>query len=418
MQNKTLNLFLFVFLSASALLNVIAFWSAKNESLLGYADFSSFYAGAKMVREGLGTSLYNFDSQKEFQQNLFPNAPSRPSPLPFIHPAYETLFFIPVTYLSYPKAYILWTLINVSILLILSFLFLNHFHRLRANFRLVSILCFFSFFPILIAVLQGQDSILLLLLVTLAFINLKANRDHRAGLFLALALFKFQIILPLMLVFFVKRRWKAIFSFAAVSVILILLSLQITGWRGLTEYPGLLFEQNQAAASELSQLRHVTFPSTMPNLRGFLYTIFANTTAESLVIVGVIFCSLIVVVVLISIWNRYCEPEEETFNLKFSLSVIAGLLISYHLQVHDLSLLLLPILVALNHLATIPSYQVLPNWGFAMLLLLTVPDTLYLVTLSYSSFSVLAPVIIIFGLVIYAEVAFLERRRPCLASTP
>jgi len=98
-----------------------------------------------MVREGLGTSLYNLDSQKEFQQNLFPNAPSRPSPLHFIQPAYETLFFIPVTCLSYPKAYILWTLVNVSILALLSFLFLNHFRGLQAHFRLVSILCFFLF---------------------------------------------------------------------------------------------------------------------------------------------------------------------------------------------------------------------------------------------------------------------------------
>ena len=418
MQNKTLNLLLFVFLSATAFLNVIAFWSAKHESLVGYADFSSFYAGAKMVREGLGTSLYNFDSQKEFQQNLFPIAPSRPSPLPFIHPAYETLFFIPVTYLSYPKAYILWTLINVSILAILSFLFLNHFHGLQAHFRFVSILCFFSFFPILIAVLQGQDSILLLLFVTLAFINLKANRDYRAGLFLALALFKFQIVLPLMLVFLAKRRWKAIFCFAAASVILILLSLQITGWRGLTEYPGLLFEQNQGAASELGQLRRVTFPSTMPNLRGLLYTIFANTIEERFLIVGVILCSLIVALALISIWKRYGEASEETFNLKFSLSLMAGLLISYHLQIHDLSLLLLPILSVLNHLATVSRYRVRPNWGFAIMVLLIAPDTLYLVTLAYGTFSLLAPVIIVFGLLIYAEVAFLEKRSPRLASTP
>lgn len=251
--------------------------------------------------------------------------------------------------------------------------------------------------------------------MTLAFINLKANRDYRAGLFLALALFKFQIVLPLMLVFLVKRRWKAIFCFAAASVILILRSLQITGWGGLTEYPGLLLEQNQEAASELGQLQRVTFPSTMPNLRGLLYTIFANTMQDGFVIAGVILCSLIVVLALISMWKRYGETEEETLNLKFSLSLMAGLLISYHLQIHDLSLLLLPILSVLNHLATVPGYRVLPNWGFAIPLLLIAPDTLYLVTLAYGTFSLLAPVIMIFGLIIYAEVAFLETRRPCPA---
>jgi hypothetical protein len=418
MQNKTLNLLLFVLLSASAFLNAIAFWTAKQESLAGYADFSSFYAGAMMVREGVGTSLYNFDRQKEFQQRLFPNVPSRPSPLPFIHPAYETLFFFPLTYLSYSKAYLLWTLINVSILLILSLLFKNHFHHLRVRFRFVSILSLFSFFPIMIAVLQGQDSILLLLLVTLAFINLKSNRDYRAGLFLALALFKFQIVLPLMVVLLVRRRWKAIYSFATASLILILLSLQITGWGGLTEYPGLLFEQNQDVAGELSQLRHMTFPATMPNLRGFLYSIFANTMSERLVIVGVVFCSLIVVFALIRIWMRHCETEDERFNLKFSFSLIGGLLISYHLQVHDLSLLLLPIFSALNHLATLPGSRILPNWGFSILLLLIAPDTLYLVTLSYGALSLIAPVIIIFALVIYAEIGFLEKNRTCLASSP
>ncbi|MFY9611130.1 MAG: glycosyltransferase family 87 protein [Blastocatellia bacterium] len=416
MQNKTLTLLLFVLLCASALLNVIAFWSAKHESLIGYADFSSFYSGARMVREGLGTSLYNFDSQREFQQNLFPNVPSRPSPLPFIHPAYETLLFIPLTYFSYSTAYILWTLINISILLILSFLSVSVFHRLRGQVRVVAILCYFSFFPVLIAVLQGQDSIVLLLLVTLAFINLKVNRDYRAGLFLALALFKFQIVLPLALIFLVRRRWKAVFAFVATAVCLILISLQITGWRGLTDYPGLLFEQNQDTATQVNQMRHMTFPSTMPNLRGFIYATFANTMSERLVILGVAVCSLITVLVLISIWFRSRETEEETFNLKFSLSLIAALLISYHLQVHDLLLLLLPILSALNHLATMPGYRILPNWGLSILLLVIAPDALYLITLSYGTFSLLAPIIIVFALLIYGEVAILEKGRPFLLS--
>ena len=45
-------------------------------------------------------------------------------------------------------------------------------------------------------------------------------------------------------------------------------------------------------------------------------------------------------------WNR--REDANAFDLLFALSLTVALLVSYHLQVHDLSLLSLPIIIVLN----------------------------------------------------------------------
>src|SRR5215470_19091927 len=67
----------------------------------GGGDLRLLYTGAYMIRTGHGGLLYDFGAQKTFQDSL---VSVRPIPVPFTHPPYESLIFLPFSYLPYRVA--------------------------------------------------------------------------------------------------------------------------------------------------------------------------------------------------------------------------------------------------------------------------------------------------------------------------
>src|SRR5215470_3138073 len=67
-------------------------------------DFSSYYVSGWMVRNSDPAKLYDLDEQTRAQQVLF----QRSETIGLVHPAFEAVFFAPLTRLAYPTAYVLW----------------------------------------------------------------------------------------------------------------------------------------------------------------------------------------------------------------------------------------------------------------------------------------------------------------------
>lgn len=84
--------------------------------------------------------------------------------------------------------------------------------------------------PVLLSFLQGQDSLLLLLIMALAVVELKRDRNFTAGCLLGCGLIKFHIILTLVVLVASLRRKGLLRGFALVFVILLLISAGISGW--------------------------------------------------------------------------------------------------------------------------------------------------------------------------------------------
>ncbi|MFZ0145304.1 MAG: glycosyltransferase family 87 protein, partial [Candidatus Sulfotelmatobacter sp.] len=162
----------------------VLFWKARVLIRQGYPDFTIFYTAGKMLHEGLGHSLYDGALQYEVQQTFAAGVRIRKGPLPYNHPPFEALIFEPLASLDYPTAYLAWSAINLAILGFLPFLLRQHIPALAHYPAFMWLLVFFGFFPVLVALLQGQDVILLLLLNALAFAALKRNADTLAGCWL------------------------------------------------------------------------------------------------------------------------------------------------------------------------------------------------------------------------------------------
>ena len=180
-------------------------------ALRGHADFRQLYAAGYMVRTGHASELYDARAQQQFQNALVGNDERA---LPFIRPAYQALLFVPFSLLPYRSAYLAFLAVNLLLLAMAFWLIASTMRNLARIWRGLPVFVFLVFYPIALALMQGQDSILLLVLLAAALVALDRGREMMAGMLVALGLFKMQIVIPIALLFLLWRRWRFFAGFA------------------------------------------------------------------------------------------------------------------------------------------------------------------------------------------------------------
>ncbi|MGC1962164.1 MAG: glycosyltransferase family 87 protein, partial [Candidatus Sulfotelmatobacter sp.] len=161
----------------------------RSSAFLQGTDFPDFYCAARMLAAGHGHHLYDADLQRQYQAHYA----GRVGTL-YIHPPFEAVLYLAVAWLPLRYAYLLWSLLNLAFLGVGARRLAKEI--LPWDWRL-SLAASLTFVPALLCFLQGQDSLLLLLLAVLAFAALRRGRGFAAGCWLGLGLFKFQLALPL-----------------------------------------------------------------------------------------------------------------------------------------------------------------------------------------------------------------------------
>ena len=86
-----------------------------------------------------------------------------------------------------------------------------------------------GFFPIFLDLYQGQDAVLLLLLLVCALRSLCVQKDALGGAFLALGLFKFHLVIPVVLVLILVGRRRVLAGFLPTALALVAVSAAIAG---------------------------------------------------------------------------------------------------------------------------------------------------------------------------------------------
>jgi Glycosyltransferase family 87 len=315
------------------------FFSLRREIAAGYPDFTIFYTAGKSILQGKGHQLYDLETQLALQREFAPNLERRAGPLPFNHPPFEALLFVPLAVLPHIAAYSVWLAFNVVLIVGFWNLLRPHLSSLQNFSPGLPLLAMFAFFPAAVALLQGQDSILLLFLYSLIFSALITGRNLVAGLCLGLALFKFQLVLPFVLVLLLRRQWRAVAGFMVTSFVLLLISASVVGWNGVMAYPGFVLGLNRSGAQA------GIYPREMPNLRGLVAGSLHLAGLPALLLI--IMLSVALLIWTARWWRVQPEPSQtrSDFLLGFSLCLTVTIITSYHLLVHDLSLLILPVLL-------------------------------------------------------------------------
>jgi len=308
-------------------------WTVRDRIARGDPDFTVYYTAGRILRLGEAQHLYDPTTQRIVQRQFTSDSDLRRGPLPYLHPPFEALLFLPLTFLSYPKAFVLWNLLNLGLLVLIALVMRSFLMYLRQVSVFDLILICLAFFPIFANFHQGQDAILLLLPVALGVRALNRNAEFVAGCWIGLGLFKYHLILPLILIIAFWKGRRFLLGAFSVAGIATLLSIALVGLRDACHYPGYIW-------SVISQPGFGRIPfRQLPNLLGLMtgwpYLENIGRPLHLLVLA----CSAGLLILLASL--RRPIDQGESLKIGLAAAVIAALLVGYSTNTYDLSLLVL-----------------------------------------------------------------------------
>lgn len=350
-------------------------------------DFRCFYTAGYLVRTGDAGHLYDATTQLRLQNALISKGRRA---IPFVHPPYEALLDAPFTLLNYRGAYFAFLVLNILLLGASFWLLRPRMSNLASVFPWLPLALFVTFLPVVDALMQGQDSVLLLAILAGVSVLMDRKRSVAAGCLLALGLFRFQIVLPIALLFLLWRRWRFCIGFTLSSAALFLLSVAMVGWSGVKAYSNLLLAYTHRVGSEadFSILIRVP-PIHMPNLRGLISALHHFHLPDAFLTVMTLAASLAM------LYLAARTPAKGSLMI----AIPAATLVSYHFLVHDMSVLLLPMVVAMDKFIRFEGTSDPRRWIFrSAALLFAVP--LLQIFIYYSEWFVLLalPVLLLFFL--------------------
>ncbi len=308
--------------------------------LRGDSDFSIFYTAGTMLRTGNAHRLFDYNAELEVERSKVSQTPA-----PYNHLPYEGLIFVPISKLPYRAAYIAFACCNF-ILAVASW------WQLKPNSRAVSAL-FAAYFPVSAAMADGQDSIILLAITISVWRLFSTQREGLAGALLGLALFRFTLVLPIVGLLLLWKRWRFVGAFALSSASVLLFSFWLVGVGQMRLYSRHLLSLGALAPQEAGYYSLTYALPRMMNIRGFFLNVVQNAH------IGLA-CTLISSFILL-IWVAWAGHTFERTQ-QFVLAIAFSVLVSYHMFIYDLTILLIPMAAALemiNHKLWRPQAAVL-----------------------------------------------------------
>lgn len=398
-----LKVVLVLVLVAAAVVPLSLLFRQQTGTSKGTLDFAAFYTAGTIVKEGNARGLYDLSLQRKVESGISTGGPF----LAYYHPPFEALLFVPLTLLGYPLAFLVWAAMNLLVLGV-ALAFLRHSgYRLDTDGYLTW-LAIVIFLTLGVLVL-GQDTLPLVLVFLLAFLALKRRRDYVAGLVLGLGLFRFEILLPFVFIFVLRRRWRFLAGFCTAAVAASAVSLGLVGGSGMVAYARALVEVGTGAG----QWTTTTALNAMPSLRGALEALASGILPSPftfpLVLVGTV--ALLGWAALE--FQSMSNPESSAFDLEFSAATLAALLASYHIFVHELTPLIVIAFLILGHEGIRPREGLFGNRkGTALLLIFAAVYGIGGAAFHFRDFSVLF--IVLLGLIVCVsqELAALRMAAP------
>jgi len=259
-----------------------------------------------------------------------------------LHPPFEILIFMALSLLPPHMAYIVWAGCNLLMLWSVPLLLWRSLPNLHSDFHYITIF-FGSFIFVFVALVQGQDSILLLFLITVAFILLQKNKELAAGIIFGLGMFKFFIIAPLVVALAISRGRRLVQGWLVSSLALLMISVGVVGLRNTEKYYEGLAHFAVNPATKLASAA-----TTMPNLRGLIVTLFPSIAGKSWGIAIPAILSLLIFSGML-LWAR--RNKGVRLSLKYAILISFTAVASFHFFLHNAVILLIPLLFGANEFA-------------------------------------------------------------------
>lgn len=322
--NKLFLVFSFCFLISAALIIFVT----GIERNARKTDLVSFITGAKIISSGKAGFLYDLDTQQSYQDIV--TAPYKLKLIPYRNPPVLAFFHIPISFMPLNSAYKVYTLVLLSITVIVSWLSKKAFVNTGKSFWFVLP---FIFFPSFVAIYSGQNSTSLILTFILIYYFLRKKTYFITGIITGLLFMKFQylVIFPY-LYFLIKNKKRFLIGFLVSSTLVILGSLYIFGLGFFREYLTMLIATENPVYSTRSETMFTLFSSL---------TQITSLAKHDLFWINFIIYSLSVL---------YFYKNYMKFSLEINFAVLSFLTLTFcvHGGNIDIALLIVPLLLLID----------------------------------------------------------------------
>ena len=289
-------------------------------------DFLQFYAAGRIVAEGRGHQLYDWDRFGARLPELVEGAADLLY-LP-VYPPQLALFFAPIATQPYLPALVIWTLLSAALYAAAVLLLL----RLCPNLRRYQVEVWalaIGFPPFVQLIAHGQIASLALLPLLWTFAVLRADRLWLAGVALALLAFKPQLGTFAIAAIVLRRSWRLMAGLCLGILLQCLVIVAVLGGDVLFGYWDVL--------SRLVARPEAFEPKTwaMHGLRAALELLLGRGP-----IVTAVWATGVLVTFGLArrAWLAHESPEA-----RFAVIGFAGLVINPHMYVYDLVLMAVPL---------------------------------------------------------------------------
>jgi hypothetical protein len=287
--------------------------------------------------------LYSYEAQIQRQSEIVDRESDEVRLLPFNHPPLLAPALKPLSRTSNSRALLIWIAISLSVFAFAGHWLVKTLLVPPASLRegVTATLAILVFLPILIALIQGQDTPLLFAGVAGWTVLFRSRRDLAAGLLLSITAIRPHMALTLGLPFLFARK-RVFLGWLLGILLLSTWSIALVGVNGIFDYFELLSLTGSGVGVSSGQVR-------MPNLLGFLSRRSPEGVTPPLIFtawmawtLGITFFSIL--------WAR---TGDRLSCLHLGLLVLVGTFLLPHIHLHDLSVLAVPVVVAASALLAV-----------------------------------------------------------------
>jgi hypothetical protein len=300
-------------------------------------DFAGFYTAGRILDECPPQRLYDLELQDRVFHEVLPGLPPE-AKLPYVYPPFFSLLFGPLALLPYTWACLIWMLISACLYLGGLALLWRGREAIPERERWTTLLLALSFGPFMECWLSGQASAVGFAALALALRCEALRRPFSLGLCLAPCLYKPPLLVLVIPMLVVARRWRALGGFAVGGLVLAAVSLLAAGWRGCLAYVAHL-----ATFARIMRAPTTVFPnSKFVDLDHFLGMLFRGNTPLQPIIWAAV--ALAVLPFLARLWWTVDRFGPDRRMLTWSATLTWTLVLNGYIGLYD-AILVVPGLI-------------------------------------------------------------------------
>ena len=311
-----------------------------------FSDYRAQYTGATLIKQRYRENFYTLDTQYKVQKNLLPDLQIKYL-LPFFSPPPIAFILLPLSFFPFAQGYVIFGITLLFALFLTTYIAYCSIHIPKKvqellQIKQIDILIIIALIlPLWMSIINAQLSIIWTFIVLISYLLAKNNKPELSGLTLAFIVLKPHLLRVPVLFLAIQKQWKILKGVCIGICTLFIFSFYLIGWKGIINYVGLLIH-----VSKNSELYGISLLE-QPTLRGILHSLF-TTYLSSQFIDGVWIAGAVITISLaLRYWRRVNNTQ--IFDLQWALMIIIMCFTSTHTHYHDLSLLLVPIIITLNY---------------------------------------------------------------------